>query len=571
MKLSDRTPNDLRDMARRAREMTSIGELGRQFRFVMLASALLGVLTGLGVVAFDYLVGERLLPFVLDLPVGVYVAAPLVGFLVSYLLVRRAVPSGDHGTTDAYVRAYHQRHSNMPLKDLAGKLAASAATLGFGGAMGFEGPSILIGGTLGSASTSRRFRRWMPTQATRPMIVAGAAAGVAAVFKAPLTGVVFALEVPFQEDLARRALLPALVAAASSYLVFASFLGTEPIMPISGAAPFGMAEVTGMLLLGVACGVLARIGAWSIRLAKGLTLPAWQRAVGAGVALAVLAFASVQLFGEPLSLGPGYRTVGWAVEAHRGFWLLVVLFAIRAAATWFAVAGGGVGGLFIPLVVQGAVTGAAVQALVGIGNATLFPVVGVAAFLGAGYRTPLAGVAFVAEATGQHGFVVPALIAAVAAQVVMGNASFSPYQHREREGRLESLLSVPVSAVMNALAETVPADASIADFNKMQIQRRHRWFPVVANGRYLGTMSLLEASTVPSDRWDRVRVERVMRWDLPTVEHNATLRSAIQRMERAGTKRLAVLEDRQVVGVLTQRDIAEFESSDTGVELSRDL
>ncbi len=571
MRIADRAPTDLREMARRARAATSIGELGRQFRFVMLGAALLGVLTGLGVVAFDFLVGEQLLPALLGLPVGVTVAAPLVGFVLTYLLVHHTVPSGDHGTTDAYVRAYHKRHAQLPLRDLWGKLAASAATLGFGGAMGFEGPSILIGGTLGTVSTARRFRRWMPAQAARTMIVAGAAAGVAAVFKAPLTGVVFALEVPFQEDLARRALLPALVAAASSYLVFASFLGTEPILPISGTAPFSMAEVTGMLLLGVACGVLARIGAWSIRHAKALTLPSWQRAVGAGVALSVLALVSIRLFGEPLSLGPGYRTVAWAVEAHRGFWLLVVLFAVRAAATWLAVAGGGVGGLFIPLVVQGAVTGAAVQALVGIRNASLFPVVGVAAFLGAGYRTPLAGVAFVAEATGQHGFVVPALIAAVAAQVVMGRASFSPYQHREREGRLEALLSIPVSVVMNPNPETVPADANIADFNRLQIERRHRWFPVVSDGRYLGSMSLLEASTVPSDRWERVRVERVMRWDLPTVEHNATLRSAIQRMERAGAKRMAVLDDRQVVGVLTQRDIAEFERDEDTEEPSRDL
>ena len=107
------------------------------------------------------------------------------------------------------------------------------------------------------------------------------------------------------------------------------------------------------------------------------------------------------------------------------------------------------GGLFVPLVVQGAVTGAAVQAIVDVPNPTLFPTIGIAAFLGAGYRTPLAGVAFVAEATGQPGFVVPALLAAVAGQLAMGRWSFSPYQRDERRGHLEQRLAMRVGDVLS--------------------------------------------------------------------------------------------------------------------------
>ena len=108
------------------------------------------------------------------------------------------------------------------------------------------------------------------------------------------------------------------------------------------------------------------------------------------------------------------------------------LFAIRAGATWLSIGGGGVGGLFIPLVTQGAILGALVQHLTPASNAALFPTIGIAAFLGAGYRTPLAGVAFVAEATGQPFFLVPALLAAAAAQLMMGRWSFSTFQRGER-------------------------------------------------------------------------------------------------------------------------------------------
>ncbi len=91
---------------------------------------------------------------------------------------------------------------------------------------------------------------------------------------------------------------------------------------------------------------------------------------------------------------------------------------------------GGVGGLFIPLVVAGALLGRAMVEVVGDTHTTLFVVVGVAAFLGAGYRVPLAAVMFVAETTGRPGFVVPGVIAAVAAELVMGTESVTRYQRQ---------------------------------------------------------------------------------------------------------------------------------------------
>jgi CIC family chloride channel protein len=98
------------------------------------------------------------------------------------------------------------------------------------------------------------------------------------------------------------------------------------------------------------------------------------------------------------------------------------------------VAGGGVGGLFIPLVVGGAIVGRMVGEVVNPDDRTLFIIIGMAAFLGAGYRVPLAAVVFVAETTGQPGFIVPALFAAVAAELVMGGQSITPFQRSAQGG-----------------------------------------------------------------------------------------------------------------------------------------
>jgi len=129
-----------------------------------------------------------------------------------------------------------------------------------------------------------------------------------------------------------------------------------------------------------------------------------------------------------LTFGPGYSILRWASVPSTSVWLLAAMLAVRCVATATTVAGGGVGGLFIPLVVAGALTGAVAGHVFNHHDLTLFIVIGVAAFLGAGYRVPLAAVMFVAETTGRPSFVVPGLLAAVAAELVMSRSSVTEYQ-----------------------------------------------------------------------------------------------------------------------------------------------
>ena len=153
--------------------------------------------------------------------------------------------------------------------------------------------------------------------------------------------------------------------------------------------------------------------------------------VGAAL-LAGLAVLSNEVFDQPLSLGPGFAAMDWVVDEN-GVGLIALLFGIRLSATVITLASGGVGGVFIPLVVGGALVGRGVGEVLHPERFTLYTLLGIAAFLGAGYRVPLAAVMFVAETTGRPNFIVPALFAAVAAELVMGEQSITAYQRRPRQ------------------------------------------------------------------------------------------------------------------------------------------
>ena len=199
---------------------------------------------------------------------------------------------------------------------------------------------------------------------------------------------------------------------------------------MAGDPAFNMRDLAGAVVLGVVAGCAARLFALIVRRAKAVSGSQHPlvAAVLAGVVLAGLFAVARLATGESLTFGPGYNTIAWALDPSRAVWLVVLVLVLRCAATAATVGGGGTGGLFIPLVVAGALTGRAVGGVVNGLDNSLFVVVGVAAFLGAGYRVPLAAVMFVAETTGRAGFIVPGLLAAVAAELVMGRSSVTAYQ-----------------------------------------------------------------------------------------------------------------------------------------------
>lgn len=539
-----------------------LASLNRRSQQVLVVAGITGVAVGLVVAGFERVTAEFLLTSLLDQPLWLQASAPTIGLLAAAAFLRVGGRDLSPATSDEYIRAFHDPASGgPPLRLVPVRLAAAIATLGTGAPLGYEGPALYAGAGIGAA-IQRRLHRWFTAEDAKVLLVAGAAAGVAAIFKAPVTGLVFALEVPYQQDLARRMLLPAAISAAASYVTFAAIAGTEPILPIAGRPPFNLADLGGAAVVGLAAGILARVFIVVVTAAKRASTRTHPtlRALAAGATIAAVVLIAHGLDDASLALGPGYQALTWALDPAHSLWAIIALGTLRVAGTAATVAGGGTGGLFIPLVIQGALVGRAVGVVFDVQTATLLPVVGMAAFLGAGYRVPLAAVVFVAEFTGRPGFVVPGLIAAVVAQLVMGRASISPYQTAGRVGHLEQRLQLPLGAVVNTEARTAPPDTTIEElFWQHLVGTCQQSVAIVEHDTYLGIATAEAVGGVAPDAWATTKVGDIMRTDVPVANSVWLLGDAIRAIEDSGIDRIAVCDSGTFVGVITATDLVELD------------
>ncbi len=538
---------------------------------LLAASAATGVLVAVLVAAFETLALHFLLERVLEQNLLLLALAPVAGIALSKLVLRLVGGGTTGSTSDEYVRAFHERQPSIPFRFLPAKLLAGIATIGSGGAVGLEGPSIYAGSSVG-LFVHERLGRFFRRDEARLLLTAGAAAGVAAVFKAPATGVIFAIEAPYRDDVTPQALLPSLIASAASYVTFVFLVGSTPVVPFLGEGPESasgaaaildvqIGDLLGALVLGVAAGLGGRGFAKLVRRTKQAahTITWYKRAAVAAVALAALTLLSDMAFGEVLSLGPGTRAMEWVVQQD-ALELIALLFGIRVAATLATLLGDGVGGVFIPLATLGVIVGQFVGVALDTTYTGLYATLGLAAFLGAGYRAPIAAVMFVAESTGAAAFVVPALVAAAVSQVVAGPASVAEYQLSKRLGHLEQRFTLPLSSILTTDVLTVPPDATVSDFVYMHVLgRRQRVVPVVEGSTYLGMAQLSELSSVERDQWETTTVGSMMTTGLPAGSPSWTVRDAVVAMEAADVEVLAVTDSTgSFIGVVTEDDVVRL-------------
>jgi CIC family chloride channel protein len=505
--------------------------------------------------------------------------------------VSRWSPETRGGGGDAAIHAFHQDGGLIRKRVILIKPIASWLTLGTGGAGGREGPTMQIGGALGSL-----VGRWLRVTARerRVLMVAGVAAGISAVFRTPLGAALLAIEVLYRDDFESDALIPAVLASVVSYSVAISLLGESTLFGRLPKYNFAPAQLPLYLVLAVLVSGAAIAFVNTMRMVKRVSArlpgPEWARPGYGGMVLGLLAVGAiwaidqqaVRIPGQGLGLlGGGYGAVQLALSGASWFpsgWTAVELLALLAVGKMVAasltIGTGGSAGDFAPSLAIGGLVGGAF----GVAASLIFPhagiqpgafvLVGMGTFYGGVAHVPLSGLVLVSEMAGSYDLLVPLMLSEGVALLLLRRTSLYGAQ-------VESKKDSPVHQVAPAskvLASTRVIDVlargktfvtfkpetpartvlqGIADNPDQEV------FPVVDAGnalkglisgdtlRYLASHRDIEAWALAAD---------IMQAPL-TLRGDTDLRTAILTMNERGVREVPVVDDEgRILGLVDEQD-----------------
>lgn len=347
---------------------------------------------------------------------------PAIGATLGYALIKLFASVEHARGTGSAIWAYHNNNGYVPAAVIPVKGVASVLTVGFGGSAGYEGPVTLIGAACGS--TIGRLLN-LTVRGRRILMAAGLAAGIAALFQAPLAGAMFGFEIFYSSsDVEYETLLPSFIASAVSYSIFAYFWGWAPIFEMPDFVYDNGLRLFPYFVLALVITYGARFYISLYNSVEGrfksLRLPGSVKVAIGGLLTGIIGFFMPDILGSSYSLvdaslkcGYGHVFEGITPIAVFGF---VAFFFVKALATAFTVGSGGSGGLFAPALVCGGTLGAAVglafdrilPETISIHPAA-FALVGMAGFLASTIRIPMTAIIIVAEISGNHALLLPAM------------------------------------------------------------------------------------------------------------------------------------------------------------------
>ncbi len=407
-------------------------------QFVLILSFIVGVLSALAAFALKHLIH-----FIQHLLTGnfdtqsfnwLYLLFPVIGIFITGLFIRNVVRDDiSHGVTKV-LYAISCRQGKIRRHNTWSSLIASGITIGFGGSVGAESPIVMTGSAIGS-NLGSFFK--MEKKVMMLLIGCGAAGAVSGIFKAPIAGLVFVIEV-LMIDLTMTSLLPLLISSVTAATLSYLLMGTEATFEFHMQDAFDLARVPYVLLLGVVCGLVSlyftHVTTTIEKQFKKLKNPYMKLLIGGGI-LSVLIFLFPPLYGE------GYETITQLINGNseniilensifygHGSMLLLFMFCLvlfKAFASTVTNCGGGCGGIFAPSLFLGCVTGylfASLCNMTGIGvmvSDKNFALFGMAALMSGVFHAPLTGVFLIAELTGGYALFLPLMMVSVSSYLTV--------------------------------------------------------------------------------------------------------------------------------------------------------
>ena len=496
-----------------------------------------------------------------------FVSIGLPYALVKLFAKTKTTGSGTH----TVLEAYHLTNGEVSLTDTIVKPTASILTIGFGGSAGPEGPSLLAGGGV-AAALSRRFK--VQADLRRRLFIAGAAAGLAATFRTPLTAILFALEIPYKNDLDRETFVEAAIASVPAYLLSISVLGSESLFGVVGTSSLTFNDIALSLLLGLICGLYAvfftKTFSWTERLGFKL-----RRKVGNfGVIWLGAIVLTVSGVFSIYTIGVGLHLVDAILQGTAFSIAIMVLFVLlKTFATAVTLNFGGSGGLFFPTIVIGAGIGYVFSTVFNVNLTVMFIAVGMAALLSGTHKILLTPVAFIVESLG-GAFAIPALLASGVSYLASGRHSFYPLQPRTRlkteelalerfylkgeELVPEKLKTTYASEFMTRTPVTLHQGTTVREALKTFKTTKLRVLPVVDDDCHVaGVVNLEDIGYVDVRRQELSLSETVMHKPA-VIGEEASLEQIAQFMMEKQEDHLFVLDnEKKLVGVISGIDVVK--------------
>lgn len=403
-----------------------------QSQFILILSFVVGVLSALAAFALKHLIHfiQHLLTGGFDAHTfnWLYLVYPVIGIFITGLFIRKVVRDDiSHGVTKV-LYAISCRQGKIRRHNSWSSLIASGITIGFGGSVGAESPIVMTGSAIGS-NLGSFFK--MEKKVMMLLIGCGAAGAVSGIFKAPIAGLVFTVEV-LMLDLTMSSLLPLLISSVTAATLSYILMGTEAMFEFHIENAFDLARVPYVIILGIFCGFVSlyftHVTTAIEKQFKKLSNPYTKLAIGGSI-LSVLIFLFPPLYGE------GYDTITALINGaseniildnslfygHAKYILIYMFFIVvfKAFASTVTNCGGGCGGIFAPSLFLGCVAGylfASVCNMSGLGvevSDKNFALFGMAALMSGVFHAPLTGVFLIAELTGGYALFLPLMIVSV--------------------------------------------------------------------------------------------------------------------------------------------------------------
>lgn len=507
---------------------------------------------------------------------------PIIGVYLTSLFVKYVVKDNiSHGIT-RILYAISSKQSRLKRHNCWTSVVASAITIGFGGSVGAEAPIVLTGSAIGS-NLGQYFR--MDKKTLMLLVGCGAAAAIAGIFKAPIAGLVFTLEV-LMVDLSMASLLPILTAAVTATCFTYMFMGSDSLFNFHLDGEWIIERVPASIALGVACGLVSLYFIRSMGACEGLFArlkdKRYAKLALGGVLLSSLIFVFPVLYGEGYSainiLLNGVSEADWEELLKNSLFyghghLLILYIALVVLTKTFATAatngGGGCGGTFAPSLFVGAFSGFLFARLWNIYQVGVyipeknFTLLGMAGVMAGVMHAPLTGIFLIAELTGGYQLFMPLIIVSVASTLTI--SIFEPHSiyamRLARQGKLlthhtdKSILTLMrLDSLIEREYTSVTPDMPLSKLVRAYSDSHTSFLPVLdKGGTLLGEVNMTRNRHIifRTELYNRFRVEQLMS-DCPAkIGENDPMDEAMHKFENTNAQYLPVVDvNNRLVGYI---------------------